>query len=156
MLRRLMLPTFGLFACFSSAPVSAQVGPLGPSAPPMFGSAEAPKTFKASTAMMPSTVRYVITQNDQDTRIVMGVPTLQRDATCNVRGVSVRSMSANWTASLRGVDGVGTYTWDITGTALLTPGAYEDTWDLVNDRPAMGDVLYDAPVSVKQQITLTP
>lgn len=57
--------------------------------------------------------------------------------------------------TLRGVNSTtGTYTWDITGFAVATPGNYADIWVLKNNRSPL-DVLLDLTLNVTQQITIT-
>jgi hypothetical protein len=85
----------------------------------MTGSASAPKTVNPGAHP-----DYVITQTDRDTNLQQQQVI---DITCGIAAVAIRSMMPNtWTAVLRGVDGNGTYTWDVRGTAKNEVGEYHD------------------------------
>ena len=118
-------------------------------APQMFGSASAP-----ITALVSSPIQYVITQTDQDTwwDVANKKEILMIDTKCVVNAKEVKSMKT-YSLTLRGVGAGGVYTWDVVGTAVDTPGLYNDLFTLSNDR-GLGDVLKDEPIVVAQVVTL--
>jgi len=115
--------------------------------PQMTGSAQAPKTVKPSVQ-----IAYVLTQTDKDTNFVN-----QQfiDEKCAISPWVIRSMVPySWTFSLRGVDGMGVHTWDITGTSVSTLSPYVDEWILYNQR-VDGDIYKDTQLQVNQNITVS-
>jgi hypothetical protein len=108
-------------------------------------------TGEPMSVNMGAPVAYVVTQTDKDTNIAN-----QQfiDTTCMITNVELERMTyASLEYSLRGVDGNGTYTWDVTGTAAVNPGVKRDKWRLFNQRN-QGDILKDPNLDVVKVVTV--
>jgi hypothetical protein len=94
-------------------------------------------------------VAYAITQTDRDTNTSNQQFT---DTTCVMLILAIRSIQpGTGVFTLRGVSQDGTYTWEVSGTAVTVPGTYVDDWQLGNYRME-GDVYRDPSLVVQQRV----
>ena len=150
-LSRVMMLTFAALTSPLYAHAQGTLIPFNHN-PVMTAQASAPVTV-----LVDSRVIYQITALDSDTWQNVLFPAVfvnVFDQHLTLTPISVASMKPGYIYRLQGFDPTNKATWNVTGTAVSTPGTYTDVWTVANPNPLLQ--LVDDSITVEQIVFVDP